>query len=161
MLNPDRLSWEPLRGWCTVSARTNGPGALALGCAALSGLVLTTPEQAVVTFLVGGAGSSAVMVLTVPLLADLVPRHHTGVATGALAAAGSIAAPISAVAAGGLSDLFGPRAIFALMAAMIAVALALLPFTRPSTGSVGERTGPPGPCPDKPRREHPDVHASL
>ncbi|MFN8633054.1 MAG: MFS transporter [Chloroflexota bacterium] len=110
--------------------RVMAAGAVALGCAALSGLVITTPGEGVVTFLVGGVGNAAVMVLTVPLLADLVPRHHIGAATGMLAAAGSIAAPIAALAAGTLSDLHGPRAIFALMAGSIVVALCLLPFTR-------------------------------
>jgi len=141
--------------------RVMGAGAAVLGCAALSGLVITTPEQGVVTFLVGGAGSAAVMVLTVPLLADLAPRQHIGAATGALAAAGSIAAPVSSLAAGALSDLYGPRAIFALMAAMIALALALLPFTLPSAGAIDDPAGPPGPWPEEPWREQSDVHASV
>jgi MFS family permease len=140
--------------------RVMGAGTIVIGCAALSGLVITTPLQGVFTFLLAGVGSAAVIVLTVPLLADLVPRHHMGTATGALAAAGSIAAPLSALAAGGLSDLFGPRAIFGLMAGMIAVALGLLPLTQPPPG--GDAPAPtPGPWPEEPRREDFDVHAPL
>lgn len=141
--------------------RVMGVGTIVIGCAALSGLLITTPLQGAVTFFLAGVGSAAVIVLTVPLLADLVPRHHMGTATGALAAAGSIAAPLSALAAGALSDLFGPRAIFGLMAGMIAVALALLPFTQPPTRIVDDPAGAPGPWPEKPRREKFDVHAPL
>jgi len=107
-----------------------GTGAAIIGCAALSALVITTLAEGAVVFLLAGVGSAAVMVLTVPLLSDLVPRRHMGTATGALAASGSIAAPLASLAAGSLSELYGPRAIFALMAALVGVALALLPFTR-------------------------------
>jgi predicted MFS family arabinose efflux permease len=69
-------------------------------------------------------------VLTIPLLADLVPRRHMGAATGLLAASGSIAAPLASLAAGGLSDLYGPRAIFGLMTVMTGLALVLMPAVR-------------------------------
>jgi MFS family permease len=115
----------------------------------------------VITFFLAGVGSASVIVLTIPLLADLVPRHRMGTATGALAAAGSIAAPLAALAAGGLSDLFGPRAIFGLMAGMIAIALALLPFTQPPAGVGDDQTGTAGPWPEQPRGENFDVHAPL
>ncbi|MGH2355290.1 MAG: MFS transporter, partial [Chloroflexota bacterium] len=75
-------------------------------------------------------GNAASMVLTLPLLADLVPRQHMGLANGALAASGSVAAPLASLAAGALADVFGPRAIFALMAVMIGVALALMPAVK-------------------------------
>jgi MFS family permease len=138
--------------------RVMGAGTIVIGCAALSGLVITTPLQGVFTFLLAGIGSAAVIVLTVPLLADLVPRHHMGTATGALAAAGSIAAPLSSLAAGGLSDLFGPRAIFGLMAGMIAIALALLPFTQPPSTVGDDPAGASGAWPEQPR-EASDVQA--
>src|SRR5207302_11431097 len=83
-------------------------------------------------FVLAGVGNAASTVLTVPLLADLVPRRHMGTATGVLAASGSVAAPMASLVAGGLSDLYGPRDIFGLMAAMIVAALALLPAARPS-----------------------------
>jgi hypothetical protein len=67
----------------------------------------------------------AIVVLNIPLLADLVPRHHTGTASG------SLAAPIASLVAGGLADAFGPRAIFGLMAVTIAIALSLMPGVRP------------------------------
>jgi MFS family permease len=113
--------------------RVIGVGAAIVGGAALAALVITTLAEGAVVFLLAGVGSAAVMVLTVPLLSDLVPRHHMGTATGALAASGSLAAPLASLAAGSLSDLYGPRAIFAMMAALVAVALTLLPFTRPSS----------------------------
>jgi MFS family permease len=71
------------------------------------------------------------MVLTIPLLADLVPRHHMGAAAGLLAASGGLAAPLSSLVAGSLSDVYGPRAIFGVMAVMVLVALALLSRVRP------------------------------
>jgi MFS family permease len=71
--------------------------------------------------------------LTIPLLADLVPRQHMGIAAGALAASGSVAAPLSSLVAGGLSDLYGPRAIFWVMVTMTCIALALMPFVRNPT----------------------------
>lgn len=101
-----------------------------MGVSALAGLTITTVEQGVVVFLLAGVGNAAANVLAVPLLADLVPPEHAGVATGALAASGSLAAPLASLVAGTLSDLYGPRAIFALMAAAVAVALVLLPGTR-------------------------------
>jgi MFS family permease len=54
-----------------------------------------------------------------------------GAATGVLAASGSVAAPFASLLAGALADVYGPRAIFAFMAVMIVVALALLPAVRP------------------------------
>jgi MFS family permease len=92
--------------------------------------VITTVAQGVVVFLLAGVGNAASVVLTIPLLADLVPRRHMGAATGLLAASGSVAAPVASLVAGGLSDVFGPRAIFALMTAMIGLALALMPAVR-------------------------------
>jgi MFS family permease len=101
-----------------------------IAAAGLTALVITTREQGAVVFLLAGIGNAAMAVLQIPLLADLVPRQHMGAATGALAASGSIAAPLASLAAGGLSDLYGPRAIFAMMAALVAMALVLLPATR-------------------------------
>ena len=43
---------------------------------------------------------------------------------------GSVAAPISSLVAGALADATDARAIFAVMAVMVFVALALLPFVR-------------------------------
>jgi MFS family permease len=110
--------------------RVIAAGYVIMGAAALAGLVVTTKEQGAVVFLLAGVGNAASMVLTLPLLADLVPRQHMGLANGLLAASGSVAAPLASVVAGGLSDVYGPRVIFALMAAMICVALALLPAAR-------------------------------
>jgi maltose/moltooligosaccharide transporter len=115
-----------------------------MGAAAVAGMVITTKEQGAAVFLLAGVGNAASTVLTIPLLADLVPRRHMGTATGVLAASGSVAAPLASLVAGGLSDLYGPRAIFGLMAAMIGVALVLLPAARPSAASDAALT-PGGP----------------
>ena len=98
--------------------------------AALGALVITTKEQGAAVFLLAGVGNAASNVLAIPLLAELVPRQYIGAASGVLAASGSLAAPLASLAAGALSDAFGPRAIFALMAALVVVALALLPTVR-------------------------------
>jgi maltose/moltooligosaccharide transporter len=105
-------------------------GYASMGAAAVAGLFITTIGQGVALFLIAGIGNAAVIVLAVPLMADLVPRQHLGVATGLLAAVGSVAAPVAALAGGGLSELYGPRAIFAVMAATSLAAIALLPATR-------------------------------
>jgi MFS family permease len=107
-----------------------------MGGAALLGLVITTKEQGALVFVLAGIGNAGSTVLTIPLLADLVPRQRMGVASGLLAASGSIAAPLASVVAGALADAFGPRAIFALMAAMVTLALVLLPGTRAPAGPV-------------------------
>jgi MFS family permease len=112
--------------------RVIGAGYAIMACAALAALLITTTQDGAIVFMLAGVGSAASFVLTIPLLADLVPRRHMGFATGILAASGSLAAPLASLVAGSLSDLYGPRAIFGLMAAAIAVALALLPFARPS-----------------------------
>jgi MFS family permease len=104
-------------------------GYVVMCLAALAGLVVTTKEQGAAVFLLAGLGNAAGVVLTLPLLADMVPRHHMGKATGLLAAAGSVAAPLSSLVAGSLADHYGPRAIFAVMAVMVALALAALPAT--------------------------------
>jgi maltose/moltooligosaccharide transporter len=102
-----------------------------MGVGAIGGLLVTTREQGAIVFFLAGLGNAAAQVLTVPLLADLVPRKHMGLANGLLASAASVAAPLSAFVAGALSDYFhSPRVIFALMAVMVCVALALMPGVR-------------------------------
>jgi MFS family permease len=110
--------------------RVLGAGYAIMAVSALMGVVITTPTQAVLLFLLAGIGNAASMVLTIPLLADLVPRHHIGAATGLLAAAGGIAAPISALVAGSLADQLGARAIFYVMFVAVIVALVLLTQVR-------------------------------
>jgi maltose/moltooligosaccharide transporter len=110
--------------------RVLAAGYLILAIAALFALVITTREQGALVFLFAGLGNAASMVLTIPLLADLVPRHHLGAATGVLAACTSLSAPLSSVVAGTLADVLGPRAIFLVMTAMTLIALALLPAVR-------------------------------
>ncbi len=116
-----------------------------MGVAALAGLVITTKEQGAVVFVLAGVGNAASMVLTLPLLADLVPRRQMGAWSGAQAAAGSLAAPLSSLVAGSLSDLFGPRAIFGLMTLMVTLALALMPAVRPPRPDVVSQVADPSP----------------
>ena len=110
-----------------------------MGLCGLAGLVITTKEQGAVVFLLAGVGNAASMVLTIPLLAALVPASRIGSATGLLAASGSVAAPLASVVGGTLSDLYGPRAIFGLMAVMIALALVLLSAVRVPTPTTPEK----------------------
>jgi Na+/melibiose symporter-like transporter len=120
-------------GW--LANRVGKKRVLALGYAimatgAVIGLLITTREQGAFLFFLAGIGNS-VIVLAVPIMADLVPRHHMGVGTGLLAASGSIAAPAASLVAGMLSEVYGPRVIFAVMAVSVAIAIALLPLVRP------------------------------
>src|SRR6266567_1950634 len=119
--------------------RIIGVGYLIVACISLAGLVITTKEQGAIVFLIAGVGNAASQVLTIPLLADLVPRRHIGAATGILAGSGSVAAPAASLVAGHLADVYGPRVIFLLMSITVAAALALLPFVRPPASDEGDR----------------------
>ena len=110
--------------------RVLAAGYIVMGLAALAALFITTKQQGAIVFLLAGTGNAATMVLTLPILAELVPRRHIGLANGIQAAAGSVAAPLASLAAGLLAETFGPRAIFGLMAFMVLVALAFLPLVR-------------------------------
>ncbi|HEX2323989.1 MAG TPA: MFS transporter [Chloroflexota bacterium] len=110
--------------------RVLAAGYIVMGLAALAALFITTKEQGAIVFLLAGTGNAATMVLTLPILAELVPRRHIGLANGIQAAAGSVAAPLASLVAGLLAETFGPRAIFGLMAFMVLVALAFLPLVR-------------------------------
>jgi MFS family permease len=116
--------------------RVMSAGFAVMAAAALSGVFITTKEQGAVLFLLAGVGNAATIVLRIPLLADLVPRQQMGAAAGLLAASGSVAAPLASVVAGGLSDLYGPRAIFGVMTAMTCLALVLMPGVK-NRGVVG------------------------
>ncbi|HEY3079913.1 MAG TPA: MFS transporter [Chloroflexota bacterium] len=106
--------------------RMMAAGFVVMGLAGLAGLVITTVGQGVALFLLAGVGNAAILVLTIPLMADLVPRHHMGGATGLLAASGSVAAPLASLLGGSLSDLYGPRAIFAMMTVSTCAAMVLM-----------------------------------
>lgn len=106
--------------------RVLGAGYAAMGVAAVAGLFITTRDQGALLFFLAGIGNSAAVVLAIPIMADLVPRQYMGAATGLLAASGAIAAPLASLVAGTLSEAYGPRAIFGVMAVMVVMALLLL-----------------------------------
>ncbi|MDP8924788.1 MAG: MFS transporter, partial [Chloroflexota bacterium] len=126
--------------------RVIGAGYAIVGICGLAGLVITTKEQGAIVFLLAGVGNAASMVLAIPLLGDLVPPQRVGAAAGILAASGSLAAPLASVVAGTLSDLYGPRVIFAMMAVMVALALTVLPLARPPAALAASRSDPAGPA---------------
>lgn len=107
-------------------------GYLLLMLVSLAGLVITTREAGAAVFILAGAGTAAILAPRIPLLAELVPETRMGTAAGLLAAVGSVAAPAGSLVAAVCSDWFGPRAIFAVMAAMVGLGLAAMPFTRPA-----------------------------
>jgi MFS family permease len=127
--------------------RVISAGYIVMGMAALGGLFITTKEQGALLFLAAGAGNAAIMVLTLPFLAELVPPHHMGAATGVLAAAGSLAAPLTSLLAGGLAGLYGPRVVFAVMAVGVVAALLLIQRIQvPTAGEAAPRpAGRPAP----------------
>lgn len=128
--------------------RVLAAGYAVMAASAVVGLLITTKEQGAVLFFVAGLGN-AVTVLSVPIMADLVPRQHMGVGTGLLAGAGSIAAPAASLVAGGLSQAYGPRVIFAVMAVMVVIAIAMLPTVNPPAFVEAEdKTPPPDDAPD-------------
>jgi maltose/moltooligosaccharide transporter len=119
-------------------------GYAVMGVVALGGLMITSVTEGAVLFTLAGVGSCAIMVITLPLLADLVPLHHMGTATGALAASGSVAAPLASLLAGQLADAYGPRAIFGLMAGMVVLAMVFIPLVRPPQAAEIASSEPPG-----------------
>jgi MFS family permease len=131
LLSTTAFAWP--MGWLGSrygKRRTLGAGLVVMALAGLAGLLITTKLEGALLFALAGVGNAAILVLTIPLLADLVPRQHMAAAAGLLAAAGSVAAPLASLGGGGLADAFGPRAIFGLMAATTVIALALVPGTR-------------------------------
>lgn len=134
-------------GWLATrigKKRVLAAGYAVMAAGAVVGLLITTKEQGAVLFFAAGIGNAAT-VLSIPIMADLVPRQHMGVATGLLAAAGSIAAPAASLVAGGLSEIYGPRVIFAVMAVMVVIAIVLLPTVRPPATLVVEDESMRGP----------------
>jgi Na+/melibiose symporter-like transporter len=135
-----------------------GAGYAIMAAGAVVGLLITTKEQGMALFFVAGLGNAAT-VLSIPIMADLVPRQHMGVGTGLLAGAGSIAAPAASIVAGGLSQIYGPRVIFAVMAVMVVVAIVLLPTVKPPEAIMVPKrpTAEPAPEPEPSGAETPPL----
>lgn len=117
-----------------------GNGYVIMTITAIGGMLITTKEQGMALFLFAGAGNAAVIVLSLPLLVDLIPRNHMGAAVGLMAAATSVAAPLSSLVGGALSEQFGPRAVFWIMFAMALLALLLLPWVRQTVSTAAALT---------------------
>lgn len=126
--------------------RVISAGYAIMAIAAVFGMIITTREQGALLFLFAGVGNAAVNVIAIPLLADLVERHHVGAATGVFAASGSLAAPLASLLAGFLADVHGPRVIFAMMAVLTLVALALMPGVRPLAARAAAPNDPKPPA---------------
>jgi MFS family permease len=107
--------------------------------AAGGGLLITTVGQGIAVFVTAGAGVAAILALKMPLLGELVPPGQIGAASGILAAAGSLSAPVASVVGGALSDIYGPRAVFGVMMVMVLIALGLMPAVRPLVDVDGAR----------------------
>ncbi len=118
--------------------RVMGAGFAIMACIGVAGLVITTKQEGAIVLTIAGIGNAASQVLTVPLLADLVPHRHIGAATGILAGSGSIAAPVASLIAGGFANVYGPRIIFLLMSVAVTCALLLLLFVHPPPAEAGE-----------------------
>lgn len=110
--------------------RVLGCGLLVMALAGLAALGVTSVTQGALVFVLAGAGTAAVLVLSVPLLAELVSPEEVGMGTGVLAASGSIAAPLASLLGGALADAFGPRAVFGVLVIGALAALAVLPRVR-------------------------------
>ena len=117
-----------------------------LAVAAVGGTVITTLAETVAVVLVAGIGNGAATAVKWPLLTTLIPPHRSGVFAGLMAAADSIAIPLSVVVA---AELFLPRVgyrgVFALLAINMVVAIVLLALfvkvpmpRRASTAALGQ-----------------------
>ncbi|HZU13653.1 MAG TPA: MFS transporter [Chloroflexota bacterium] len=101
-------------------------GTVLLILAALLGTVAPTYLTLFPVAILAGCGFSATTALTYPYLAQLVPEARIGVFTGLQAAFSSVAAPISVGIAGLLSNHFGYRVIFPILAVMMVADIAFL-----------------------------------
>lgn len=113
----DRIGSRPVlaTGW----------GLLAL--AAFGGTVIVDLPQTVVVVVLAGLGNAAATAVKWPLLTLLIPPQKTGVFAGLIAAADSIAIPLSVfVAAEVFLPRFGYRGVFSMLAINIVLALLLL-----------------------------------
>ncbi len=98
-----------------------------LALAAFGGTVITTLPQTIAVVLLAGVGNGAATAVKWPLLTLLIPPEKTGVFAGLIAAADSIAIPLSVVVAAELFlPHFGYRGVFTMLALNIVIAIGLL-----------------------------------
>ena len=98
-----------------------------LAVGAVSGTVIHGIPQTVAVAILVGVGNGAATAVKWPLLTLLIPPEKTGVYAGLIAAADSVAIPLSVgVAAIAFLPVFGYRGIFAMLAVFIVLAVALL-----------------------------------
>jgi maltose/moltooligosaccharide transporter len=102
-------------------------GWVLLAAAAVGGTLITTLAETIVVVVVAGIGNGAATAVKWPLLTRLIPSHQSGVFAGLMAAADSVAIPLSVlVAAEVFLPRIGYRGIFALLAINMVLATALL-----------------------------------
>ncbi len=93
---------------------------------ALGGLAVRTVPQTVAVAVLAGACNAAITVTDWPLLSELVPPAEAGLFAGLKTACESVAIPASVVVSSALIDVWGYRAIFAVLSLGSLAALLLL-----------------------------------
>lgn len=101
-------------------------GTCTLIAAALIGVVVPTYALMFPVAILAGCGFAATNALTYPLLAELIPASKVGVFTGIQTAFGAAAVPVSILITGTLITHFGYRSIFAVLAVMMVIDVAVL-----------------------------------
>ncbi len=119
-------------GFGKLADRAGHRPVLALGWAllaagAIGGTIITTLAQTFAVAVIVGVGNGAATAVKWPLLTLLIPPEKTGIYAGLIAAADSIAIPLSVfVAAELFLPTLGYRGVFSLLAINIVIALLLL-----------------------------------
>lgn len=114
-------------------------GSILLILSAALGLVVPSYILLFPLAILAGAGFSATTVLTYPYLAELVPGSKIGLFTGLQTAFSAIAVPASVLVTGILISGFGYRAIFAVLAIMMALAVVCLLWINDAAGKAQVR----------------------
>ena len=105
-------------------------GMTLIGVAAINGLWVTSLPQIAVVLIVAGLGNAAQSASAYPLLTRLVPPEEIGFYVGLQTTAFSIAAPLTSILTGVLTNQGGFRYIFAVCAVSVTVALLILSSLR-------------------------------
>jgi Na+/melibiose symporter-like transporter len=101
-------------------------GTVTLVLAAMIGVVVPSYLWMFPLAMLAGCGFAATNALTYPLLAELIPAAKVGVFTGIQTAFGAAAVPVSILITGTLISHVGYRSIFAVLAVMMVLDIAVL-----------------------------------